>query len=67
MLLRCLWFMGMWGTLAGPSGKDFDAGVPLSLEEIALDSHSLPSLMQVKIECSKTDSFRQGVGVGSVI
>lgn len=47
----CLGFFGLLRAaefIAPLPGKDFDAGVHLSLKDIALDSHSSASLVQVK-------------------
>ena len=62
----CLGFFGFLRAAeftAPPPGKDFNAGVYLSLQDIALDSRSSASLVRVKIKCSKTDPFRQGVEI----
>ena len=62
----CLVFFGFLRATeftAPPSGKDFDAGVHLSLQDIALDSRSSPNLVRVKIKHSITDPFRQGVEI----
>ena len=62
LVVWCLGFFGFRreaGFTAPPLGKDFNAGVHLSLQDIALDSHSSPSRVRVKIKCSKIDPFRQ--------
>ena len=43
------------------STKAYDPDVHLSYSDIAVDSTSNPSMMQVHIKASKTDPFRKGV------
>ena len=51
------------GEFTVPSLESHDAGVHLSLSDIALDSHSDPSMVQLRIKQSKTDPFWQGVEI----
>ena len=44
-----------------PSQEDYDPDTHLSLTDIALDDEVNPSVIQVMINQSKTDPFRQGV------
>lgn len=46
-----------------PSWEQYDAAVHLSLADIALDSHSAPTVLRLNIKASKTDPFRQGVKI----
>lgn len=61
----CLGFFGFLraGEFTVPSMEDFDPEAHLSLADIALDSHSSPSLMRVRIKQSKTDPFRKRVDI----
>ena len=45
-----------------PSGK-FDPSVHLSVQDVAIDSHTSPSLLQIRIKMSTTDQFRHGTSV----
>ena len=49
------------GELTVPADYNFDLPACLTLADIAVDSHSSPSLLRVSIKQSKTDPFRQGV------
>ena len=46
-----------------PSDEAFDPSAHLSLADIAIDSHSNLSLLQVHIKQSKTDPFRKRVHI----
>ena len=61
----CLAFFGFLraGEFTVPSRAEFDPEVHLSLADLALDSHSSPSLMRIRIKQSKTDPFRHGVDI----
>ena len=61
----CLGFFGFLrvGEFTVPSATEFNPEVHLSLADVALDSHSSPSLMRVRIKQSKTDPFRLGVDI----
>ena len=62
----CLGFFGFLraAEFTAPSAVEaFDPGVHLALQDIALDSRTSPSLVRVKIKCSKTDPFRRGVEI----
>ena len=39
----------------------YDPDVHLNLSDLALDSHTNPSVVQLRIKQSKTDPFRQGI------
>lgn len=54
--LRC-------GEFTVPSQSEFDEGAHLTINDVALDSISSPSLLQVTIKQSKTDPFRKGVNL----
>lgn len=52
-----------------PGMSSFDPAIHLTVNDIAVDSHSNPTCLQVLIKASKTDPFRQGctivIGRGS--
>lgn len=48
------------GEFTVPEGA-YDADCHLSFNDIAVDSHNSPSMMQVRLKASKTDPFRHGV------
>ena len=54
--LRC-------GEFTVPSQSDYDQDTHLSIDDIALDSTSSPTLIQITIKQSKTDPFRKGVNL----
>ena len=49
--------------LTVPSQDGYDPSVHLSLSDVAVDSRSSPSMIQVRIKQSKTDPFRLGVNL----
>ena len=60
--------MGFFGFMqAGeftiPSDRSYDPSCHLSVSDVAVDSHSKPSLLQVHLRMSKTDPFRRGVSI----
>lgn len=59
----CLAFFGFLrcGEFTLPSQTEYDPGAHLSIGDIAVDSTSSPTTIQVTIKQSKTDPFRQGV------
>ena len=59
----CLAFFGFLrcGEFTVPSQNEYDPTAHLSLEDIAVDNKSSPTVIQVNIKQSKTDPFRQGV------
>ena len=61
----CLGFFGFLraGEFTVPSDKDFDPQVHLSVGDIAIDSHTAPTIMRVSLKASKTDPFRRGVHI----
>ena len=52
--LRC-------GEFTVPSQAEYDQGPDLSLGDVAVDSKTAPTTIQITIKQSKTDPFRQGV------
>ena len=48
-------------TVSAPQAYDPD--VHLNLSDLALDSHTNPSVVQLRIKQSKTDLFRQGINI----
>ena len=61
----CIGFFGFLraGEFTTPSVEAYDASVHLSLSDVALDSHSTPSLIRLRVKASKTDPFRKGVDI----
>ncbi len=51
------------GELTVPSDAAYDPTVHLNFEDIAMDSLTRPSGLQVRLKVSKTDPFRKGVDV----
>ena len=59
--------MGFYGFLrttefTTPSEK-FDPSSHLAAQDVAVDSHISPSLLQIRIKMSKTDQFKRGTSV----
>ena len=48
-------------TVSSPGA--YDRQVHLNLDDLAIDSHSAPSMVRIHIKQSKTDPFRQGTDV----
>ena len=44
-----------------PSAHDYNPTVHLSLRDIAIDSHTSPTVVRINIKQSKTDLFRKGI------
>ena len=61
----CAGFFGFLrtGEFTTPTTGAYDPDVHLNFSDIALDSHSDPSLLRLRIKQSKTDPFRQGVDI----
>jgi len=61
----CTGFFGFLrvGEFTIPSAQNYDPAVHLSLADLAIDSHSAPSVIKLTIKQSKTDPFRQGVSI----
>ena len=53
------WFFRM-GELTIPNDKAYDCSIHLSPGDIATDSHTNPTMLQVHLETSKTDRDRKG-------
>ena len=51
------------GEFTVPAAGAYDPDTHLNLSDIALDSHTCPSVVRVSIKQSKTDPFRQGVDI----
>ena len=45
------------------SREDFDLASSLTLEDIAVNRHDNPSVVQIRLKQSKTDPFRHGVDI----
>ena len=61
----CLGFFGFLrsGEFTVPSDTAFEPNTHLTFEDIAVDSHTNPTLLSVHLKRSKTDPFRQGVDI----
>ena len=61
----CLAFFGFFriGEITVPSDSAFDPQIHPTLKDIAVDSPSDPSLLQVHLKQSKTDQFRKGIDI----
>ncbi len=61
----CMGFFGFLraGEFTVPSGASFDPADCLTFADVAVNSHTAPSLVRVHLKQSKTDPFRQGVDV----
>jgi hypothetical protein len=46
-----------------PSVEQYDSGAHLSLSDVSVDNHAMPSIFKIRIKQSKTDPFRQGVDI----
>ena len=51
------------GEFKTPSENAYDPQVHLSLSDLALDSHTAPTTISLRIKQSKTDPFRVGVNI----
>ena len=61
----CLGFFGFMraGEFTFPTSSHFDPESMLSPEDVSVDQHQSPSLLCVKLKCSKSDPFRAGVAI----
>lgn len=61
----CMGFFGFMraGEFTVKSSTDMDAESCLSAQDVAVDSHSSPSMVKVHLKNSKTDPFRHGVDI----
>ena len=61
----CVGFFGFLraGEFTTPSREAYDASVHLSLSDVALDCHTAPSVLRLRIKASKTDPFRMGIDI----
>ena len=51
------------GEFTCPTTFRFDSESMLSPEDVSVDQHQSPSLLCMKLKCSKTDPFRAGVAI----
>ena len=58
----CTAFFGFLrvGEMTVPSQDAYDSSIHLSLDDVALDSRTTPTILWLKIKQSKTDPFRKG-------
>ena len=63
--VSCTCFFGFLrsGEATVPTLTSYDAGVHLSLNDVAIDSREAPSVISLRIKASKTDPFRGGVTI----
>ena len=61
----CVGFFGFLraGEFTIPYPQSYDSSVHLSLSDLAVDSHTTPSIIRLRIKQSKTDHFSQGVDI----
>ena len=61
----CVGFVGFLRTaeFTVPSSSKFDPSVHLTVQDVAIDSYTSPSLLQIRVKMSKTDQFKQGTSV----
>ena len=61
----CLGFFGFLRSaeMCSPSDNGFDPSAHLSINDIAVDDATTPSMLRVTIKQSKTDPFRQGINL----
>ncbi len=61
----CMVFFGFLraGEFTAPSDSNVDLAVCLTFSDVAIDSHTAPTLVRVHLKQSKTDPFRKGVDV----
>ena len=61
----CTGFFGFLraGEFTVPTAQGYDPEVHLSLTDVAIDSHTTPSVVHLRIKQSKTDPLRQGVDI----
>lgn len=51
------------GEITIPSSSSYDPSVHLNFSDISLNSVTSPSVVAIRLKCSKTDPFRQGVTI----
>ena len=51
------------GEITIPNAAAYDPAVHLNFSDISFDNASSPNIVQIRLKCSKTDPFRQGVNV----
>ena len=51
------------GEITVPSQEAYDPTAHLSFNDVAVDAHANPTVMEVRIKASKTDPFRMGVNL----
>ncbi len=51
------------GEITAPSAQSYDPTYHLVLEDVALDNHTHPQLVRIRIKASKKDPFRKGVNI----
>ena len=61
----CVGFFGFLrvGEFTVSTPRAYDPDVHLNLSDLALDNHSNPSVIQLRIKQSKTDPFREGINI----
>ena len=59
----CFFSFFRLGELLSPTNTKYDASSHLSFEDVAVDSHSSPSLVKIHLKTSKTDQERKGADV----
>ena len=61
----CVGFFGFLraGEFTEKSASDFDPSSSLTLQDVAVDQHTDPSVVQIRLKQSKTDPFRHGIDI----
>ena len=61
----CVGFFGFLraGEFTVRSASDFDQSSSLTLQDVAVDQHTDPSVVQIRLKQSKTDPFRHGIDI----
>lgn len=61
--LVCFFGFFRAGEITIPNMSAYDSSIHLSFSDIALDNIAAPTMVKIRIKCSKTDPFRHGVDV----
>ena len=61
--LLCFFGFLRSGAITVPDSSSYDPSVHLNFNDIAADNPNSPSILQIRMKASKTDSFRHGVNI----
>ena len=61
----CVGFFGFLraGEFTVPSEETFDPASHMTFNDVAVDSHTSPTIMRIRLKVSKCDPFRRGVDI----